>query len=121
MRCLSCSELQQIAANLFECYGREQTGAILRQVVVHLLGFGNAAIADGKVGQANRGEQVTTRPSRADSPTERAQYVDAYARAVHRRMVVAQLVPVEPAPQLVFNFAAEQPALTPIPITPLTT
>ena len=33
----------------------------------------------------------------------------------------SQLVPVEPAPQLVFNFAAEQPALTPIPITPLTT
>jgi uncharacterized membrane protein YtjA (UPF0391 family) len=28
-----------------------------------------------------------------------------------------QLAPAEPAPQLVFNFAAEQPALTPIPVT----
>jgi len=30
-----------------------------------------------------------------------------------------QLVLVEPAPQLVFNFAAEQPALTPLPVSPL--
>jgi uncharacterized membrane protein YtjA (UPF0391 family) len=29
-----------------------------------------------------------------------------------------QLIPVEVAPQLVFNFAAEQPALTPILVTP---
>jgi uncharacterized membrane protein YtjA (UPF0391 family) len=28
-----------------------------------------------------------------------------------------QLAPAEPAPQLVFNFAAEQPALMPIPVT----
>ena len=32
-----------------------------------------------------------------------------------------QLAPLEPAPQLVFNFATDQPALTPIPVTPLTT
>jgi uncharacterized membrane protein YtjA (UPF0391 family) len=32
-----------------------------------------------------------------------------------------QLAPVEIPPQLVFNFAAEQPALTPPPVTPLTT
>ena len=30
-----------------------------------------------------------------------------------------QLAPAEPAPQLVFNFAAEQPALTPLPVSPL--
>jgi uncharacterized membrane protein YtjA (UPF0391 family) len=29
-----------------------------------------------------------------------------------------QLIPVEVAPQLVFNFAAEQPAFTPIPVKP---
>lgn len=29
-----------------------------------------------------------------------------------------QLIPVEVAPQLVFNFDAEQPALTPIPVNP---
>jgi uncharacterized membrane protein YtjA (UPF0391 family) len=33
----------------------------------------------------------------------------------------AQLAPVELPPQLVFNFAAEQPAVTPLPVTPLTT
>src|SRR5437867_2610620 len=101
-RCLSGSELQQIAADLFECCGREQAGAILRQVVVHLLGFGNAAIAQRKVRQADRGEQTTTRPSCAEPPTQRAQHVDTYARAVHRRVVVAELVPIE----LVINTSA---------------
>lgn len=32
-----------------------------------------------------------------------------------------QLAPVEAVPQLVFNFAADQPALTPIPVARLTT
>jgi uncharacterized membrane protein YtjA (UPF0391 family) len=32
-----------------------------------------------------------------------------------------QLAPVEPVPQLVFNFAAEQPTLKPIPVTPVAT
>ena len=30
-----------------------------------------------------------------------------------------QLAPAEPAPQLVFNFATEQPALTPVAVTTL--
>lgn len=34
---------------------------------------------------------------------------------------VVQLAPVEPAPQLAFTFAAEQPALTPLPVTPIPT
>jgi uncharacterized membrane protein YtjA (UPF0391 family) len=32
-----------------------------------------------------------------------------------------QLAPVEPAPQLVFNFAAEQPTLKPLPVAPVAT
>ena len=32
-----------------------------------------------------------------------------------------QLAPVEPVPQLVFNFAAEQPTLKPIAVTPVAT
>jgi uncharacterized membrane protein YtjA (UPF0391 family) len=32
-----------------------------------------------------------------------------------------QLTPVEISPQLVFNFATEQQALTPLPVSPITT
>ena len=73
----------------------QQSGLVGGQVIESEHRLRQRALAQHEIGEREPGEESAGGPARVDRPAQRAQRVDADARAVRGRVVVDELVPVE--------------------------